>query len=423
MYYSNFNIYLVKIFLVLIVVLFILFFFDYLRFERYNFLDYLFFVFMSLISVFFILGSNDFIFLYLSLELLGLSSYILTASKKYSNFSSEAGLKYFILSSFSSIFILKGISLIYGICGTTNFKEVFDLTFFFFDSSYNYLFLFSLIFILIGVLFKVAIVPFHYWVPDVYEGSSTVIVLFFSTVPKISFLFLIFRLSFEVFNNYIDFFFPLLFISSLFSIILGSFSSFYQINLKRLMAYSSISHSGFILLCLSSFSYNGVFAFYNYIFIYFLLILNFFLLLIHIRFHFFYLEIVNLNFLVYFFRMNSVLSLSFGILMFSFAGVPPLAGFFTKLFIFYSILEVYNYLIFLFFIVLVTFSSIYYIRLVVYMFFNNFRNKFILFHLKLKEKFFYLLFTFLYFNLFFVFFQDWIFFIFNNLLIDNSFFI
>lgn len=422
MYFSSFNIYLVKILSNSLITLLILSFFDYLKFERYDFLEYLFFVFICLFSIFFILGSNDFIFLYLFLELLGLSSYILSASKKYSNFSSESGLKYFVLSSFSSVFILKGSSFIYGIYGTTNFKELFDLSFFL-DYSYNYLFLFSLFFIFIGLLFKIAVVPFHSWAPDVYEGSPTAVVLFFSTVPKISFLFLLYRLTFEIFINYVEFYSSILIISALLSIILGAFSSFYQTNLKRLLAYSSISHSGFILICFVPLTHIGVFAFYVYLFIYFVLVVNFFIFLLHIRFQFFYLEISNLNFLVFFFKMNSLISFAFGILMFSFAGLPPLAGFFSKLFVFYSVLELNNYLIFIFFIFLVTFSSIYYIRLVVFIFFNNFNNKFILFFMQLKENFFYLLFNFLYFNLFFVFFQDWVFYLIHIFFINSYFFI
>ena len=200
--------------------------------------------------MFFLISSNDFLSLYLSVEFQSLALYVLAAFKQNSLFSIEAGLKYFILGTFSSGLLLFGASILYGFTGTFNFNEL-DLIFQFNNVfKDDYLFKLGLLFFFSSLMFKFTAAPFHMWAPDVYHGSPTIVTFFFSLTPKIIFLGLFIRLVFLVFSPFEVFFRFIFFLSGFFSLLIGSLASIYQIKLKRLLAYSSISNIGYILMAL-----------------------------------------------------------------------------------------------------------------------------------------------------------------------------
>jgi len=185
---------------------------DYFKFEKFQVTEYSIIVLLAVLGMFLLVSANDFISLYLALELQSFCLYILASLKRYSNLSIEAALKYFILGSFSSGIFLFGISLLYGFFGTTNFYEINTLTFSSdIFTNYSSPVLISILFISVGILFKLAVFPFHFWIGDVYEGSPMIITAFFAIVPKLSFLVVFVKLYFFVFFKLYTFFIQFLF--------------------------------------------------------------------------------------------------------------------------------------------------------------------------------------------------------------------
>ena len=316
-----------------------------------------------------ILNSNDFLSFYLALELQSLSFYSLGCFNRQSAFSVEASLKYFILGAFASGFFLFGASLVYGATGTTNFlllSDFFSLGF----TTYNfYCLIVGLIFMLIGILFKLSVAPFHYWAVDVYEGVPSFLTLFFLVLPKLGFFSVLIKICFISFYSYMPFLGCFLGFAGIVSLVVGSFNALFQKKLKRFFLYSSISHIGFLLsgLCLGSF--EGVVSFCFYIQIYFLITIlcwAFFIVLeknsgIQPKY---FEDLENLLF------ENKPLALTIGVVFFSFAGIPPLAGFFSKFFIFFSVVDSHFWLLALVLIVISTVSCFYYLRFIKVIFFK-----------------------------------------------------
>ena len=350
-----------------------------------------------LLSFYIILSSYDLILLYISLELLALSSYLLAAMdwqgelglSKPTNpntpghlpLAAEASLKYYILGSISSSFYLLGTSLVYGIKGTLNFgslaaSEALGIPY---D---NDIFWIGLIFILFYFLFKLSIFPFHQWTPDVFQGVHINITAFFALLPKAVFFFL---LPYLIVN-----FVPLLIFNfdhlavlsvtsnwnlvpmvlGIISIFIGSFLGLLQSNLKRLLAYSSISNGGFLILALATNSFVGYNSFYFYLIIYLISNINLFTAL-HYRVNLVQ-EFKNLVFI------NPIFTFNFTILLFSLAGVPPLAGFLSKFQIFYSLTNsilcssysVSQFLLIVFLgLFLSLFAAFYYLRIIHFFYF------------------------------------------------------
>jgi len=290
--------------------------------------------------MFILISANDFIVFYLALELQSFCFYILASLKRYSNLSIEAALKYFILGSFSSGVFLFGISLLYAFYGTINFTEINQLIFFS-DIYFNYFSVatFGLFFISVGLLFKLAIFPFHFWVADVYEGFPLIVTAFFAIVPKFVFLIALIKIYFFVFiklyftlNKFIV---PL----ALASIIAGIFFSLYETKIKRLLAYSAITNMGYVLLifsCFSPFSINVVLV---YLFTYIMSSLNIFCILLFFRRQYSAAKIRNLTEFSIMLRANGILALIFSLVVLSQAGIPPLAGFFGKFFLFSLLMD------------------------------------------------------------------------------------
>ena len=221
----------------------------YRNLEKLHVFEYPVLVLFSILGMMIMISANDFITLYMGLELQSLSLYVLAAMKKDSRTSSEAGLKYFILGSIASGFLLFGVSLIFGITGTTTFTRL-ALSFSQFDSS-SPLLVFAIIMILSALAFKISIAPFHMWTPDVYQGAPTSITAFFAVVPKIAALAILIRVLFIAFYEISFIWQQILVFMSILSIFVGAFGALLQTSIKRLMAYSTISNVGYILLSLS----------------------------------------------------------------------------------------------------------------------------------------------------------------------------
>jgi NADH-quinone oxidoreductase subunit N len=304
--------------------------------------------------------------LYLSIELQSLCLYVLSASKKDSSFSTEAGLKYFILGSFSSALLLFGISLLYGCTGTTNFDNFYLI---FSETSVNDIAVVSLIkksllCISVAFLFKIAAAPFHMWSPDVYEGSPISSTIFFAVIPKIVLFAIFLRLFQNIFSNFEETFLFVLIFSSIASVIVGSFVALKQKKLKRLLAYSSINHVGYLLLAFASNSLEGTQALFFYLIVYMITSLCVWSIFLSLNTLLNEQKSKTLVDLASVAILNPVLGFTAMVALFSLAGVPPLAGFFAKMEIFISALSASLFWPSLIAILLSVISSYYYIRLI-----------------------------------------------------------
>lgn len=319
---------------------------------------------ISVFAILLIIDSTDLISFYLALELQALSFYILATYKKDSAFSTEAGVKYFIIGAFSSGFFLFGSSMIQGFSGTTNFQVIKDLFFFEdgFSQEFFYLY-FGFCFIFISFLFKIGAAPFHIWIPDVQEGSPITVSFFFSCVPKITLVFCFSRFIFLGFSSFYFIWQPLCLITCLFCFFVGSLGSIVQRKIKRFLVFSSIGHLGFILLGLGSNSIIGLQAVIMYVIIQVIISISSWVSILS----FFQKKRISIRFLdelegIYF--ENPAFIFFLVCLFFSIAGIPPFSGFFIKLFVFFSAIDS---LLFFVSIIIVFFSVItcfYYLRLV-----------------------------------------------------------
>ena len=246
--------------------------------------------------------------------------------------SSESGLKYFVLSALSSGLLLYGCSLIYGFSESTNFNEILNNS-----GQANYGLIFGLVFILVGLAFKISAVPFHMWAPDVYQGSPTSVTMFFAVLPKIAALTVFIRILYVPFINMIEQWELIIVFLSIASMIFGAVAAIGQKNLKRLIAYSSIGHMGYALAGLSTGTNQGIQSSITYMTIYIFMNLAFFSCLFMLRRNDEYFEkIDDLSGLS---KNHPLLAFSLLIILFSLAGIPPLAGFFAKFYIFMSVIE------------------------------------------------------------------------------------
>lgn len=347
--------------------------YSYLMVEKIIQYEYSLLLGLAVLGIFTIVNSNDLITLYLGIELQSLSFYILSAFKIHNNFSTEAGLKYFILGAFSSGLLLFGCSLIYGFTGTTNFYDLYllfvnkELP----DDLFKGILLGST-FLTIGLLFKIGAAPFHMWLPDVYEGVPTSLTAIFSIVPKIALFSLFLRLSLDLFVTNYYYWHQILLYSSICSIIIGTLGALYQVKIKKLLAYSAISHVGFLLIGLVTLSNLGVFALFFYLVVYIVMSLNVFAVILSIRKQDNLLKFKKISEFVILFKSNKLLAVNLAIILFSIAGIPPLIGFYSKFYIFIAAVKSEIYLIALIAAVVSVIASMYYIRLIKLMFFKNF---------------------------------------------------
>jgi NADH-quinone oxidoreductase subunit N len=333
-------------------------------------------VLLSTLGMLLLISSKDLISLYLSIELISLSLYILASINREGQFSTEAGIKYFLLGSVASGVLLLGSTLIYWLTGETSFIGISNYIWYeplLEDNVKNIVSLsIASMFIVVALLFKLAAAPFHVWAPDVYEGSPTIVTSYFAIVPKIATLGLLIELIIGPFSSIFNELQPFIIVSAIFSIFIGSLGAINQSKLKRLVAYSAIAHMGFMLIGVSTGAINGIMATFIYILIYMVTSLNTFTFILSLNSPIYISQLAGLS------RLNPTLAYTFCLTLFSMAGIPPLAGFISKYLILLSAIENNLYFVATLAIVLSVIGSFYYLRLIKWIFFkdsNDFQYK------------------------------------------------
>ena len=323
----------------------------------------------SILGMMVMISSNDLIVFYMGLELQSLALYVLASFNRENLLSTEAGVKYFVLSALSSGLLLYGCSLIYGFSNSTNFVLIAENL-----NSNNYGLTFGIVFILVGLAFKISAVPFHMWAPDVYQGSPTSVTLFFAVLPKIAALTVFIRFLYIPFINMIDQWQMIVVFISIASMLFGAIAAIGQKNLKRLIAYSSIGHVGYALAGLSVGSNEGIQSAISYISIYLVMNLAFFSCLFMIRKSENYFE--NIEDLSGLSKNHPILSISLMIVLFSLAGIPPLAGFFAKFYIFMAVIEQSMYFLAVIGLLSTVIAAYYYLRIIKIIYFDPEKEKY-----------------------------------------------
>ena len=341
----------------------------YLKLIKIFKIEYPVLILSSILGMFVMISSNDLIVFYMGLELQSLALYVLASFNRDNLLSSESGVKYFILSALSSGLLLYGCSLIYGFSGSTNFNLISqNIT----DTGYGLSF--GIVFILVGLAFKISAVPFHMWAPDVYEGSPTSVTIFFAILPKIAALTVFIRFLYVPFINMVDQWQIIIVFLSVASMIFGAVAAIGQKNLKRLVAYSSIGHMGYALAGLAVNTNEGIQSSIIYISIYLVMNLALFSCLFMIRKDKVYFE--KINDLSGLSKNHPILSFSLLIILFSLAGIPPLAGFFAKFYIFMAVIEVEMYALAIIGLLSTVISAFYYLRIIKIIYFEPEKEKY-----------------------------------------------
>jgi NADH-quinone oxidoreductase subunit N len=323
-------------------------------------------VMLATVGMMMMISANDLISLYVGLELQSLSLYVVAAINRDSARSSEAGLKYFVLGALSSGMLLYGASLVYGFTGTTTFQGIAAALS---ASGSGIGLVFGLVFIIAGLAFKVSAVPFHMWTPDVYEGAPTPVTAFLAASAKIAAMALFIRVMVSPFASVVHDWQQILVFVSIASMVLGAFAAIGQNNIKRLLAYSSIGHMGFALVGLASGSQEGVRGVIIYMMIYLISTIGVFACVIAMRRKGQYVEdISDLSGLA---RNNRALAFVLSMLMFSLAGIPPLAGFFGKYFVFLAAVQAHLYALAIIGVVASVVGAYYYLRIVKIIYFDE----------------------------------------------------
>ena len=331
--------------------------YKYTKLEKIFTIEYSILILCSILGMMVMISAYDLIVFYIGLELQSLSLYVLAAFNKDKAKSSEAGLKYFVLSALSSGLLLYGCSLIYGFSGSTNFYLISENI-----HSSEYGNIFGIVFILVGLAFKISAVPFHMWAPDVYEGAPTSVTLFFAVVPKVAALTVFIRFLYVPFVDLIDQWQMIIIFLSVASMIFGAVSAIGQKNLKRLIAYSSIGHMGYALAGLAVGTNSGIQSSIIYICIYLIMNLGFFCCLFMMKRKDEFFD--NLEDLSGLSKNHPIVALSMLILLFSLAGIPPMAGFFAKFYIFMSVIEESMYFLAIVGLVTTVVSAFYYLKII-----------------------------------------------------------
>jgi NADH-quinone oxidoreductase subunit N len=354
-----------KLIFVVNVILSVLISIKYIAVERVNHGEYYALILFSTIGMMIMASAGDLIVLYLGLELMALSTYVLAGFIRHDVKSNEAALKYFLLGAFSSAFLLYGISIIYGLTGTTDLRGI---AFFINERglSDNFSLLLSVIFLTVAFGFKIAAAPFHMWAPDVYEGAPTSITAFMSVGPKAAGFAVLGRVFMVAFVSVKVEWAAILVPLSILTMAVGNIVALSQTNIKRMLAYSSIAHAGYALLGIITANNEGLASVMNYLMIYAFMNIGAFAVIIMLRSEGFKGEsIYDYQGLSKTHPLAAVLMLIF---MFSLTGIPPTAGFIGKLYIFMSAINAgYTWLV----IIAVIFSAIsayFYLRVVMYMY-------------------------------------------------------
>ena len=306
---------------------------DYLTFEKQQKFEYGALFLLATLGMLMLISASDLIALYLGLELMSLPLYVIAASNRENARSTEAGLKYFVLGALSSGMLLYGASLIYGFTGTINFAGIAKAT----QNGASIGLIFGLVFLFVGFCFKISAVPFHMWTPDVYEGAPTPVTAFFAAAPKVAAIAIFARATVVAFPGITHQWQQIVVFVSIASMALGAFAAIGQRNIKRLMAYSSIGHMGYAVVGLAAGTPEGVQGVLVYMSIYVAMTLGTFAVILSMRRDGRYVE--NIGDLAGLARTHPTMAFFLGVLLFSLAGIPPLAGFFAKFYVFLAAIK------------------------------------------------------------------------------------
>ncbi|MEP3233024.1 MAG: NADH-quinone oxidoreductase subunit NuoN [Hyphomicrobiales bacterium] len=344
----------------------------FVRREKFDRFEYPILIVLATLGMMMMISSNDLIALYLGLELQSLSLYVIASINRDSTRSTEAGLKYFVLGALSSGFLLYGMSLIYGFTGHTGYGAIAEALQA--DSS-SVGIVIGLVFVLAGLAFKISAVPFHMWTPDVYQGSPTPVTAFFAAAPKIAAMALFVRVVYDAFEPITKDWQQIVVFISIASMILGAFAAIGQNNIKRLMAYSSIGHMGYALVGLAAGSQVGVEGVIIYMLIYMVMTLGAFACILSMREKDGMVE--NIDALAGASKTHPWMAFVLAMIMFSLAGIPPLAGFFGKWFVFVAAIEADLYALAIIGVLSSVVGAFYYLRIVKIMYFDEVKTEFV----------------------------------------------
>ena len=326
-------------------------------------------VLIAILGMFFMISANDLILFYLGLELQSLSLFILASIDRDNLKSSESGIKYFVLSALSSGLLLYGCSLLYGFTGSTNFDLIANEL-----GKENTGAVFAMVFILVGLAFKVSAVPFHMWTPDVYEGAPTSITSYFAVVPKVAGLAVLIKFMLIPFSKILMEWQTIIIFISIASMILGAVAAIGQKNIKRLLAYSSIGHIGYALAGVATGVISGYESAIVYISIYVVMNLGAFSCLYLLKKDGEYKE--NISDLSGISKKHPILAISFLVILFSLAGIPPLGGFFAKFYVFTAVVEQKMYALAIIGLLTTVISAFYYLKIIKTIYFDEIQKPF-----------------------------------------------
>ena len=336
------------------------------REEKFDTFEYPVLVVLSTLGMLLMVSANDMLALYLGLELQSLALYVIAAINRDSVRSTEAGLKYFVLGALASGILLYGISLVYGYTGNTSFEAIASaLT----GAERQTGLVFGLVFVLAGLVFKISAVPFHMWTPDVYEGAPTPVTAFFAAAPKMAAMALIVRVTMGAFEPVAADWQQIVVFVAIASMVLGAFAAIGQRNIKRLMAYSSIGHMGFALVGLAANSEAGVRGVVIYMLIYLAMTLGTFAFILAMRRKEGNVE--RIDDLAGLSATNPVMATMLTVQMFSLAGIPWLAGFFGKWYVFLAAIDANLYALAVIGVLASVVGAYYYIRIIKIMWFDE----------------------------------------------------
>ena len=343
---------------------------DFVKKEHFASFEYPVLVLLSTLGMMLMVSANDLIALYLGLELSSLALYVIASIQRDNLKSTEAGLKYFVLGALSSGMLLYGASLLYGFAGTVSFAGIATAV----HGHASIGVVFGLVFLIAGLAFKISAVPFHMWTPDVYEGAPTPVTAFFASAPKMAAMAMTVRVISVAFPGILTQWQQIIGFLSLLSMLLGAFAAIGQSNIKRLMAYSSIGHMGFALLGLVAGTQNGVQGVVIYMTIYLVMTLGTFAAILQMRRN--GMAVETISDLAGLSRTNGKMAFFLAMMMFSLAGIPPLAGFFAKFYVFAAAIEAHLYVLAVIGVLSSVVGAFYYLRIVKVMYFDDSKGAF-----------------------------------------------
>jgi NADH-quinone oxidoreductase subunit N len=344
---------------------------DYLKTTGSQQFEFPILVALSTLGMLLMISAGDLIALYLGLELSSLALYVVASFNRDSVKSTEAGLKYFVLGALSSGMLLYGASLVYGMTGSVSFSGIASVL----KDGTSLGVIFGLVFILAGLAFKISAVPFHMWTPDVYEGAPTPVTAFFAAAPKIAAMALLVRVVEQAFPHITAQWQQIIVFVAIASMALGAFAAIGQQNIKRLLAYSSIGHIGFALVGLAAGTAGGVEGVAIYMAIYLVTTLGTFGCVLAMRREGGYVE--DIDDLAGLSKTHPMMAFILAMLMFSLAGIPPLAGFFAKWYVFVAAVEAKLYALAVIGVVTSVVGAYYYLRIVKIMYFDEAKAPFL----------------------------------------------